>query len=214
MLYINQTVLHLINAMENMQDSGEASGYSQYLESMEQLMSGQQQINQGMNSLIPMPFGQQENGQGLMQSLMQQQQQLKNQLEQLLDENSTSPTDQQGDGLGQALDDMDKILEDFKNNQFSQESIDRGKQVYKRLLEHKNAMQNRGYDNKWEAEENNEKKWKETKSVDQNKLNNNELKKLYKTLNDIENNKNISNENKKIIKEYLKILIDEKINEQ
>ena len=214
MLYINQTVLHLINAMKNMQNSGEASGYSQYLESMEQLMSGQQQINQGMNSLIPMPFGQQENGQGLMQSLMQQQQQLKNQLEQLLDENSTSPTDQQGDGLGQALDDMDKILEDFKNNQFSQESIDRGKQVYKRLLEHKNAMQNRGYDNKWEAKENNKNQWEETKNIDQNKLNNNELKKLYKTLDDIENNKNLSTENKKIIQEYLKILINEKINEK
>ena len=40
------------------------------------------------------------------------------------------------------------------------------------------------------------------------------LKKLYKTLDEVDNNKNISTENKKIIQEYLKILIDEKINEQ
>ena len=214
MIYINKTILQLINAMDQMQSSGEASGYSQYLESMEQLMSGQQQINQGMNSLLPMPFGQQQSGEGLMQSLMQQQQQLKNQLEQLMDENSTSSTSNQGDGLGKALDDMDKIINDFRDNQISQESINRGKQVYKRLLQHKNAVQNRGYDNRWEAEENNQEQWEKTKNINNNKLNTNKLKKLYKTLDDVNNNKNISNENKKIIQEYLKILIDEQINEK
>ena len=214
MTFMNKTVLQLINAMDQMQSSGEASGYSQYIQSMEQLMSGQSQINQSMNSLIPMPFGQQQTGEGLMQSLMQQQQQLKNQLEQLMDENSTSSTDKQGDGLGKALDDMDKIIDDLRNNQISQESINRGKQVYKRLLEHKNAQQNRGYDNRWEAEENNNNEWENSKSFDENKNNTEELKKLYKTLDDINSNKNISNENKKIIKEYLKILIDEKINEK
>ena len=200
--------------MDQMQNSGEASGYSQYLESMEQLMSAQQQINQGMNSLLPMPFGQQQTGEGLMQSLMQQQNQLKNQLEQLIDENSTSSTNNQGDGLGKALDDMDKIINDFQNNQFSQESIERGKQVYRRLLQHKNAIQNRGYDDKWEAKEDDKIEWENSKNIDNNKINNEELKKLYKTLDDINNNINISNENKKIIQEYLKILIDEKINEK
>tara|TARA_Y100000591_G_C21831633_1_gene699989 strand:- start:1063 stop:2439 length:1377 start_codon:yes stop_codon:yes gene_type:complete len=213
MIYMNETVLQLINAMDDMQSSGEASGYSQYLESMEQLMSGQQQINQGMNSLIPMPFGQEQSGQGLMQSLMQQQQQLKNQLEKLIDENSTSPTDMQGDGLGKALDDMDKILEDFRKDQITQESIDRGQQVYRKLLEHKNATQNRGYDNKWEAKEDEQNQWNQENNVVKNSLSMN-LKKLYKTLDEVDNNKNISTENKKIIQEYLKILIDEKINEQ
>ena len=145
---------------------------------------------------------------------MQQQQQLKNQLEQLMDENSTSSTNNQGDGLGKALDDMDKIINDFRDNQISQESINRGKQVYKRLLQHKNAVQNRGYDNRWEAEENNQEQWEKTKNINNNKLNTNKLKKLYKTLDDVNNNKNISNENKKIIQEYLKILIDEQINEK
>ena len=214
MIYINKTILQLISAMDQMQNSGEASGYSQYLESMEQLMSAQQQINQGMNSLLPMPFGQQQTGEGLMQSLMQQQNQLKNQLEQLIDENSTSSTNNQGDGLGKALDDMDKIINDFQNNQFSQESIERGKQVYRRLLQHKNAIQNRGYDDKWEAKEDDKIEWENSKNIDNNKINNEELKKLYKTLDDINNNINISNENKKIIQEYLKILIDEKINEK
>tara|TARA_B100000676_G_C18085117_1_gene854393 strand:- start:1090 stop:4452 length:3363 start_codon:yes stop_codon:yes gene_type:complete len=214
MTYINETILQLISAMDDMQGSGEASGYSQYLESMEQLMAGQQQINQGMNSLIPMPFGQQQNGNGLMESLMQKQQQLKNQLEQLMDENSTSSTNNQGDGLGKALDDIDKIIEDFKKNKITQESIDRGKQVYRRLLEHKNALQNRGYDDKWEATENIKNEWNKTNIIDQANSKNKELNKLYKSLDDIDKNQNISNENKKIIQEYLKILINEKIDEK
>ena len=144
---------------------------------------------------------------------MQQQQQLKNQLEKLMDENSTSPTDIQGDGLGKALDDMDKILEDFRKNQITQESIDRGQQIYRKLLEHKNAAQNRGYDNKWEAKEDEQNQWNQANNVVKNNLSIN-LKKLYKTLEEVDNNKNISTENKKIIQEYLKILIDEKINEQ
>ena len=109
---------------------------------------------------------------------------------------------------------MDKIINDFRDNQISQESINRGKQVYKRLLQHKNAVQNRGYDNRWEAEENNQEQWERTKNINNNKLNTNKLKKLYKTLDDVDNNKNISNENKKIIQEYLKLLIDEQINEK
>ena len=78
----------LIEAMSDMQKSGEASGYSQYLASMEQLTKGQQALNQGMGSLLPMPFGEQPGSEGLMQSLMQQQKKLTQQLEQLMNENS------------------------------------------------------------------------------------------------------------------------------
>ncbi len=213
MEYINKTILLLIDAMENMQSSGEASGYSQYLESMENLMSGQQSLNQGMNSLIPMPFGQQPGQQGLMQSLMKQQQNLKNQLEKLMKENSFSSSENQGEGLGKALENMDKIIKDFENNNISQESINRGEQVYRKLLEHKNSLRNRGFNENWEAEQN------DNNLLDNNldkieNSNNIELKKLYKKLDELDNNKNITRENKSIIQEYLRILIEEKINEK
>ena len=118
--------------MTDMQKSGEASGYSQYLASMEQLTQGQQALNQGMGSLLPMPFGQQPGGEGLMQSLMQQQQQLLQQLKELFNENS-SPGGENRGGLGKALDDMNEIIKDFENQQISQESINRGERAYQKL---------------------------------------------------------------------------------
>ena len=85
---------------------------------------------------------------------------------------------------------------------------------FKMLLESLKQIQNRGYDDKWEAKEDDKIEWENSKNIDNNKINNEDLKKLYKTLDDINSNINISNENKKIIQEYLKILIDEKINEK
>lgn len=214
MEYINKTILLLIDAMKNMQSSGEASGYGQYLESMKELMTGQEALNQGMNSLLPMPFGQQPGEEGLMKSLMQQQKKLMEQLENLMDENSFSSSKNQGEGLGKALDDMDKIIKDFENNNISQESIDRGEQVYRKLLEHNNALKNRGFDETWEAEQNDN---NNLLNDNLNKIENHnsaELKKLYQTLDELDNNKNITKENKTIIQEYLRILIEEKLNEK
>jgi hypothetical protein len=214
MEYINKTILLLIDAMKNMQSSGEASGYGQYLESMKELMSGQQALNQGMNSLLPMPFGQQPGEEGLMKSLMQQQKNLMNQLENLMDENSFSSSENQGEGLGKALDDMDKIIKDFENNNISQESINRGEQVYKKLLEHENAFKNRGFNETWETEQNNNNNLLNNNLNKIENRNNLELKKLYQTLDELDNNKNITKENKTIIQEYLRILIEEKLNEK
>ena len=215
MEYINKTILLLIDAMENMQSSGEASGYSQYLESMQELMSGQQALNQGMQSLLPMPFGQQPGKEGLMESLMQQQKSLMQQLNKLMDENSLASSDDEGKGLGKALDDMEQLIKDFENNNISQESINRGEQVYRRLLEHQNAMKNRGFDQKWEAEQNNDNDKLINNNLNDIKNHNSvELKKLYKKLDELDNNKNITKENKTIIQEYIKILIEEKLNEK
>ena len=214
MEYINKTILLIIDAMDNMQSSGEASGYSSYIESMEQLMSGQQALNQGMSSLLPMPGGQQPGQDGLMQSLMQQQQSLKQKLEQLMQESSFSSSENQGESLGKALDDMNQIIKDFDDNNISQESIERGKQVYKKLLKHKNAQKDRGFDNTWEAEQNNKTNLLENNINEINNQNSVDLKKLYKRLNELDNNKKLTKENKTIIQEYLRILIEEKINEK
>ena len=87
MEYINKTILLFIDAMEAMQASGSASGYNEYMESMKELTQGQQSLNQGMISLLPMPSGQGDNSQGMMQSLMEQQQKLMEQLKQLMNDN-------------------------------------------------------------------------------------------------------------------------------
>ena len=143
---------------------------------------------------------------------MQQQQSLKKQLEDLMNESSFSNGENQGESLGKALEEMDKIINDFENNNISQESINRGEQVYKKLLQHKNAERNRGFNNLWEAKQDNDNNLFEN-NLDYLNKNNGELKILYDKLEKLNENENISNENKTIIKEYLRILIEEKINE-
>ena len=211
--YLNKTILLLINSMAEMQASGEASGYSQYLESIQQLTKGQQALNQGMGSLLPMPFGQSPGSDGIMQSLMQQQKQLMKKLENLLNEKSSMSNSDELGGLGKALDDMNEIIKDFESNNISEESIKRGERVYRKLLEHENSLKNRGVDDKWEAEQN-----KNEKLLDNTILNKNnystELKNLYKTLDEVDKNKNLEKNNKAIIQEYLRILIKEKVDEK
>ena len=59
-----------------MQNTGTASGYSEYMEAMQELTQGQQSLNQGMMSISPMPFGQNPGTQGILKSLMQEQKNL------------------------------------------------------------------------------------------------------------------------------------------
>ena len=214
MEYINKTILLLIDAMEAMQASGTASGYNEYMEAMQELSQGQQALNQSMISFLPMPGGKGENGQGMMESLMAEQKKLMNQLKKLMNQNSGSDGEEQG-GLGKALEDMDEIIKDFEQNNVSQESIDRGKRVYKKLLEHQKSMETKGTDDKWETEEGN--KEKALINNYELKINDNhdpELKELYKTLDGVEKNNKMSKDNKIIIEEYIRMLIKNKLEQE
>ena len=106
-------------------------------------------------------------------------------------------------------------LKDFEENNISQESIDRGKRVYKKLLEHQKSMETKGTDDKWESEEGNkDSTLKNGYHFEINDNHDQELNELYKTLDGLEKNDKVSNENKIIIQEYLRILIKDKLDEK
>ena len=215
--YINKAALLLLNAMDEMQASNSASGYEEYLQSMQELTQGQQLMNQGMQSLLPIPFGQQPGQNSLMQSLMKQQKQLMEQLKQLM-EDSDNPggggKDQQGE-LGKALEEMEDIINNLQNNIMNQETFDKGEKVYNKLLNHQKATKEKGKEKLWETEKfNNNDLMKNNKTKNLNDKNTLEVQELYETLNRLNENKNITKENKNIIEEYIKILIDEKIEQK
>ena len=136
------------------------------------------------------------------------------QLKQLMNDNPSIDGEQQG-GLGKALEDMNDIIKDFEENNISQESIDRGKRVYKKLLEHQKSMETKGTDDKWESEEGNkDSTLKNGYHFEINDNHDQELNELYKTLDGLEKNDKVSNENKIIIQEYLRILIKDKLDEK
>ena len=57
--------------MDEMQASSTPSGYEQYMEALSELGEAQQSMNQGMQSMLPLPMGQQGQN-GLIKSLNQQ----------------------------------------------------------------------------------------------------------------------------------------------
>ena len=209
--HMNESIILLLNSMDEMQNSSSPSGYEQYLESLDELSKGQQSLNQGMQSALPLPLGQ--NGQnGLMQSLLSQQKQLMEKLQKLMDENGNQPGS--GDGLGKAMNDMNDIINDLNNNILNEETYEKGENVYKKLLNHKKATKEKGMDELWKSEKFNNQNLKENKLNQKTNENNYEIQELFKNLNEINRNDKISTKDKNIIEEYIKILIDEKLEDE
>ena len=63
---------------------------------------------------------------------------------------------------------MNEIIRDFENNNISQESIDRGERIYKKLLEHQQSAKSKGFDDKWETEQGSEEELLENHSIFEN----------------------------------------------
>ena len=214
--YINKAALLLLKAMDEMQASNSMSGYAEYLKSIQELSQGQQLMNQGMQSLLPIPFGQQPGQNALMQSLINQQQKLMEQLKQLMKEGGNPGGGKEGKGeLGKALEEMEEIIKNLQNNIMNEETFDKGEKVYNKLLNHKKAIKEKGMDQLWKTEKFNENELtKNNKTINLKNDKNLEIQELYETLNSLNKNKNITKENKSIIEEYIRILINEQINEQ
>jgi len=209
--HMNESIILLLNSMDEMQNSNSPSGYEQYLESLDELSKGQQSMNKGMQSALPLPFGQ--NGQnGMMQSLLNQQKQLMEQLQQLMDASGNQPGS--SDDLGKAMQDMNDIINDLNNNILNEETYEKGENVYKKLLNHKKATKEKGIDELWKSEKFNNENLKKNKLNQITNENNFEIEELFKSLNEINKNDKINEKDKNIIEEYIKILIDEKLDNE
>tara|TARA_B100002052_G_scaffold299190_1_gene336284 strand:+ start:25413 stop:28763 length:3351 start_codon:yes stop_codon:yes gene_type:complete len=209
--HMNESVILLLTSMDEMQASSTPSGYEQYMEALSELGQAQQSMNKGMQSMLPLPMGQQGQN-GLMQSLLNQQKELMAKLQQLMDENSSQPGGKEGQGeLGKALDDMNDIINDLQNNILNEETYEKGTSVYNKLLNHQKANKEKGMDDLWKTDKYDNENLKKNNLDKLTKNKDIEIKKLYESLNILNQNQDISPENKNIVKEYIKILIDEKI---
>ena len=208
---INKTTFLLLKSMENMQSTGSASGYANYLEQLEKISEGQNVLNQSMSGMmLPTPQGQMMQ-QGMMEALRQQQQELMNQLKEMLGKLGEGTNE--GDGFGKIEDDMEEIIKDLEEKNLTQESIERGQRVHRRLLDYQKALKNRGFEDKWETSEGTRDNLI-TNQINNKIINNDkELNTLYKTLDEISNNKKLTDDNKKMIQDYLQLLIQTKLNE-
>ena len=108
---------------------------------------------------------------------------------------------------------MEEIIKDLEEKNLTQESIERGQRVHRRLLDYQKALKNRGFEDKLETSEGTRDNLI-TNQINNKIINNDkELNTLYKTLDEISNNKKLTDDNKKMIQDYLQLLIQTKLNE-
>ena len=139
---LNEAANLMMSSMDMMQETGSASGFESFMESLSEMSSQQQGIN---NQTMQMQMGMgMQNQQGMMQRLQAQQQQLQQALQDLLSEN---PGEESG-GLGKAKQDMDDVIEDFKRKKIDRQTMDRQEKILSRMLDAQKSMSQRDYSEK------------------------------------------------------------------
>ena len=138
---INLATLLLLNALKEMNETNSPSGFEKFMEEMEKMSQQQQGLNQSTMQLSQLSLMQQ---QGLLGELQSQQQKLKEQLEDLLGEFPG-----QNNGTMEKIgEDMDEIIQDFKNKKITRETIERQEQILSRMLDNQKSLTQKDYSNK------------------------------------------------------------------
>ncbi|RKY62345.1 MAG: hypothetical protein DRP96_00445 [Candidatus Neomarinimicrobiota bacterium] len=136
---INRSALNLMNAMNDLQQSGSASGFEKYMEQLQKMAGQQQGINDETQMLGMGQGGQQQ----ALQRLAARQQQLRKSLEELQKEMEQS-SDQTGD-LGGIAKDMDEVIKDLQQNRVLRKTLDRQQRILSRLLDAQKSMRTQDY---------------------------------------------------------------------
>ncbi|MFC1746713.1 DUF4175 family protein [Candidatus Neomarinimicrobiota bacterium] len=135
---LNETALALSNSMADMEASGSASGFEQYLERMSNLSGGQASLNQESLSF------QLGNMTGisqieLMRRLQARQQQLAQVLEEIMGDFPNQTGGQNG-GLGEALREMEEVIWDYEQRQLTPSTIEQQERILSRLLDSQRSL--------------------------------------------------------------------------
>jgi len=140
---LNEAALGLFNSMQNMQQSGSASGYAQFLKMMQQMAGQQQGLNQqGMNlSMGQMAAAAQQQ---MIQRMLQKQQGIRKSLEQMMNEMRHSGQKGMGD-LGGIGKEMDEVIKDLQRRRFTRKTQERQQRILSRMLDSQTSMTQRGY---------------------------------------------------------------------
>ena len=140
---LNEAALGLFNSMQSMQQSGSASGYSQFLKMMQQMAGQQQGLNQqGMQlSMGQMAAAAQQQ---MMQQMLQKQQGLRKSLEQMMNEMRHSGQKGMGD-LGGIGKEMDEVIKDLQRKRFTRKTQERQQRILSRMLDSQTSMTQRGF---------------------------------------------------------------------
>ena len=141
---LNSAALSLFQSIQQMQSSGSASGFEQFLKMMQQMAGKQQGLNQqGMNlSLGQMTASVQQQ---ILQSMLQGQKNIQKTLQQLIEEIQQSGNQQgQGDLNGIAKD-MNDVISDLSKYRYTRKTKEKQRRILSRMLDSQTSLSQRGY---------------------------------------------------------------------
>ena len=140
---LNEAALTLFQSIQQMQSSGSASGYEQFLQMMQQMAGQQQNLNQqGMQLTLGQMAATAQRQ--LMQQLLQGQKQVHKSLQQLLQEMQQLGKQGLGD-LNGISKDIEEVIADLQRNRFTRKTQDRQQRILSRMLDSQTSLTQRGY---------------------------------------------------------------------
>ena len=144
MLALNEGAKTIIQTIQQMQESGSASGYEEFLKRMEEMTRDQQNLNgQGMQlALGQMAAAMRE---ALMQQMLAQQRGVQKSLKQMMDEMKQAGNQGLGDLSGIA-NEMDEVIRDLERKRFTRQTSDRQQRILTRMLDSQKSMTERGFE--------------------------------------------------------------------
>jgi len=150
MLSLNEGAKAIIQTVKQMQESGSASGYEEFLKRMEAMAGQQQGINdQGMQlALGQMASSMRE---ALMQQMLGQQKGVRKSLQQMMNEMNQAGKQGLGDLSGIA-NEMDEVIRDLERKQFNRQTSNRQQRILSRMLDSQKSMTQRGFEEERQAE--------------------------------------------------------------
>ena len=141
---LNSAALSIFQGIQQMQSSGSATGFEQFLKSMQQMAGQQQGVNQQGNNLS---LGQMsaEAQQQILQSMLQGQKNIQKSLQQLIKEIQQSGNQQgQGDLNGIAKD-MKDVISDLSKYRYNRKTKEKQRRILSRMLDSQTSLSQRGY---------------------------------------------------------------------
>ncbi|MCF7884906.1 MAG: hypothetical protein K9M80_00275 [Candidatus Marinimicrobia bacterium] len=139
----------MLSSLQNLQSSGSSTGFENYMKRLQQMAQQQQKLNQQTQQMQgsgsqPSLFGQ---GQSGLQQLAARQQQIRKSLEEL-QKQSQGQAQGSGKSLEGAGKDMEKVIEDLRNNKILQKTLDRQNRILTRMLDAQKSLRTQGYKKK------------------------------------------------------------------
>lgn len=141
---LNRLARQLVNSMESLEASGESSGFSDYMQQLQQ-MAGQQQ---GLNQQTMMQLG--TGSASMMQQLARQQMQLREALQQIED-GMGSDSRMLGD-LGKIGEEMEEVANKLRGKRPSQKIHEQQERILTRLLDAQRSATKKDYSKKRKSE--------------------------------------------------------------